>query len=154
MLLIPPHSLLQPHRCSPYWVQGCVLCLTGNGVVRRLQCIMLKMWRRCRPVSQNAENFARSYNDVFYQGGVFYIRPDRPIDPSRQNVPKKSQRFFTDHTDEVLCLDTHPSGSLVASGQRGYLPKVLKASGFCSKKFASFEFQWFSQSIPAPLPIT
>lgn len=60
--------------------------------------------------------------------GKIYARPARPIDPSRQNVPKKIQRFFTDHTDEVLCLDAHPSGSLVASGQRGRLPKVSSAA--------------------------
>lgn len=34
------------------------------------------------------------------------------------------QRFFMGHTDEVLCMDMHPTRSLVASGQRGRLPKV------------------------------
>ncbi|CAN0168874.1 unnamed protein product [Ectocarpus sp. 4 AP-2014] len=30
-----------------------------------------------------------------------------------------------DHTDEVLCFDTHPFRPLAASGQRGRLPKVI-----------------------------
>lgn len=50
---------------------------------------------------------------------------------SRQDIPKKIQRFFTDHTDEVLCFDTHPSGSLVASGQKGRLPKVPNQRRAC-----------------------
>lgn len=39
-------------------------------------------------------------------------------------MPKKTQCFFLDHTDEVLCIDQHPSRALVASSQKGRLPKV------------------------------
>ncbi|CAM9122646.1 unnamed protein product [Ascophyllum nodosum] len=43
----------------------------------------------------------------------------------RQDMSQKIQRFFIDHTDEVLCFDEHPGRPLVASGQRGRLPKVM-----------------------------
>ena len=66
-------------------------------------------------------------SSVLWPNGAKSCSASSPsVDLSRMDVPKKIQRFFTDHTDEVLCLDTHPSSGLVASGQRGRLPKVPK----------------------------
>eukprot|EP00752_Nemacystus_decipiens_P004400 g4020.t2 len=64
---------------------------------------------------RNAAMYTASGEVLFFAGSLVI----------RQNVPNNIQRFFTDHTDEVLCLDAHPSGSLAASGQRGRLPKVI-----------------------------
>ncbi|CAN0125350.1 unnamed protein product, partial [Hapterophycus canaliculatus] len=65
---------------------------------------------------RNAATYTAS-GDVLFLAGSLVIRYTR-------NRLAKVQRFFMDHTDEVLCFDTHPSRSLVASGQRGRLPKV------------------------------
>ncbi|CAM9222867.1 unnamed protein product [Choristocarpus tenellus] len=43
----------------------------------------------------------------------------------RYDIPKKSQQFFKDHTDEILSIDCHPTLPLVASGQKGRIPKVI-----------------------------
>ncbi|CAN0063286.1 unnamed protein product [Pylaiella littoralis] len=64
---------------------------------------------------RNAAMYTASGEVLFFAGSLVV----------RQDTPKKIQRFFTDHTDEVLCFDAHPSGSLVASGQKGRLPKVI-----------------------------
>ncbi|CAM9178110.1 unnamed protein product, partial [Ectocarpus sp. 13 AM-2016] len=63
----------------------------------------------------NAAMYTTSGEVLFFAGSLVV----------RQDVPKKVQRFFMDHTDEVLCFDTHPSRPLAASGQRGRLPKVI-----------------------------
>lgn len=55
---------------------------------------------------------------------TFHIYP-------RHDVSKNIQRFFMGHTDEVLCMDMHPTRSLVASGQRGRLPKVRMIARNC-----------------------
>lgn len=45
-----------------------------------------------------------------------------------------------DHTDDVLCIDRHPTRSLVASGQKGRLPKVragqIRVARFCESSRA------------------
>ena len=35
------------------------------------------------------------------------------------------QRFFTDHTDDVISLAVHPNGRLVATGQMGSTPRII-----------------------------
>ncbi|CAM9100029.1 unnamed protein product [Discosporangium mesarthrocarpum] len=41
------------------------------------------------------------------------------------DVPKKVQRFFKDHTDEILAIAYHPVHPFAASSQRGRIPKVI-----------------------------
>jgi microtubule-associated protein-like 6 len=38
---------------------------------------------------------------------------------------EKTQRFHADHSDEVTCIALHPNGRIVATGERGRVPKVL-----------------------------
>ena len=37
---------------------------------------------------------------------------------------EKKQRFYTKHTDDILCLDIHPSRLIVATGQIGAIPSI------------------------------
>lgn len=54
-------------------------------------------------------------------GEIVYVTAGVGVvyDPS-----SNKQRFYFDHTDDVLCLAVHPSGSLVATGQIGVDPKI------------------------------
>ena len=36
----------------------------------------------------------------------------------------KKQRFYAKHTDDILCLDVHPSRLIVATGQIGAIPSI------------------------------
>lgn len=37
---------------------------------------------------------------------------------------EKKQRFYTKHTDDILCLDVHPERLIVATGQIGAKPPI------------------------------
>ena len=37
---------------------------------------------------------------------------------------EKKQCFYTQHTDDILCLDIHPSRTIVATGQIGAKPPI------------------------------
>ncbi len=35
-----------------------------------------------------------------------------------------TQRFFKEHTDDVLCIAVHPGGRWIATGAKGKSPKI------------------------------
>jgi len=42
----------------------------------------------------------------------------------RYDVGRHTQRFYLQHTDDILCLGLHPDGTLAATGQIGKSPPI------------------------------
>jgi len=66
---------------------------------------------------------SNSRNNLRYlmNGDIVYTAANLAIVLNKQGV----QRFFTNHSDQVVALDVHPEGKLVVTSQMGSVPKII-----------------------------
>ena len=80
-------------------------------------------------------NSTHQRNNVLYSAGGEIIYPAGGVTVIYDKV-ERTQRFHIGHSDEVTAIAMHPNGRIVATGERGRVPKIIVWDGTLSKHIA------------------
>ena len=72
--------------------------------------------------------YAFSYRGYDCRNNLFYLQTSEVVYHVAAvgivyNREKHAQRFYTQHTDDILCLSVHPHKDFIATGQVNFLIK-------------------------------